>query len=83
MRVERPLPTIRRASIPSVEVVKTIWHPRSERRQAVLRIANQDELVRLTEGDAVGPLVLLEIQPAGVVFSHEGVQIQRRVGARP
>ena len=39
--------------------------------------------LRVAEGDAVGTLVLLEIQPTGVVFGHEGVQIQRRVGDRP
>jgi len=82
-QAEHSLRVVRRAKVPSVEVVQTIWHPRPERRQAVLRVANQDALVRLSEGDTVGPLVVLEIQPAGVVFDHEGLQIQRRVGAGP
>ena len=82
-QAEHSLRVVRRAEVPSVEVVQTIWHPRPERRQAVLRVANQDALVRLSEGDTVGPLVVLEIQPAAVVFDHEGLQIQRRVGAGP
>jgi hypothetical protein len=82
LQVEEPLPVIHRAKLPVVEVVQTVWHPLPGRREAVLQVAGRDELLRVAEGDAVGALVLLEIQPAGVVFGHEGLQIQRRVGDR-
>jgi hypothetical protein len=34
----------------------------------------------IQEGDAVGPLVVSKIEPSGVVFEHEGIEIRRRVG---
>jgi hypothetical protein len=36
----------------------------------------------LHEGDAIGPLVVSEIGPSGVVFLLDGVELRRRVGAR-
>ena len=82
MQVEESLPVVRRVRLPRIEVVRTIWHPQADRREAEVRTSDSDELLRVGEGDAVGPLVLLQIQPAGVIFDHEGVQIQRRVGDR-
>ncbi len=38
------------------------------------------EALRLKEGDAVGPLVIEAIRPGGVLFSHDGVEIEYRVG---
>jgi hypothetical protein len=34
----------------------------------------------LREGDAIGELVVLRIEPAGVVFLHKGREVSRRVG---
>ena len=39
-----------------------------------------DEVVTLSEGDAVGALVVKEITPSSVLFSTGDVEIRRRVG---
>jgi hypothetical protein len=72
-----------RASLPSLVVERTLWHPSAGRRLAVLEVEGRAGPVELREGDAVGDLVVLQIDPGGVVFLHRGVEIRRRVGARP
>jgi hypothetical protein len=74
---------VERTPVPEVLVRKTVWHPLAARRQAVVEVAGQGEPLELREGDAVGPLVVREISPSGVVFLHEGVELRRRVGANP
>jgi hypothetical protein len=66
------------APVPGVRVEKTSWHPSSDRRTA--RIAVDGGFEEIREGDAVGPLVVSRIEPSGVVFDHDGVEIRRRVG---
>jgi hypothetical protein len=75
----RPIP---RALVPTVYVERTIWHPMAERRVAVVELEGSDEALELHEGDAVGPLVVGEIEPSGVFFVYDGVELRRRVGAR-
>ena len=62
--------------------MRTIWHPRPERRRAELSVeeGGATRTLELREGDFVGPLKLSEIGPLGVTFVHEGVEIQHRVG---
>lgn len=76
------IPEIVRAPVPSVVVMRTIWHPRPERRRAELSVeeGGATRTLELREGDFVGPLKLSEIGPLGVTFVHEGVEIQHRVG---
>jgi hypothetical protein len=77
---------IERNPVPRVLVTQTIWHPRAERRIAVIeRVdgAEGGESMRLREGERVGSLQLVAIEPTGVVFLHDGVELRRRVGARP
>ena len=62
--------------------MRTLWHPSSDRRSAMIRVDGEDDTRQMVEGDSVGGLVLLKIEPSGVVFAHDGVQIQRRVGQR-
>ena len=81
----RSEPEVTRASlakvpIPEVVVTRTLWHPLSDRRSATVRVNGEEGSRQLVEGDSVGGLVLLKIEPSGVVFAHDGVQIQRRVG---
>ena len=71
-----------RAFIPSVLVVRTVWHPTAERRVAEIEVEGRPELLLLHEGDAVGPLVVSEIRPSGVVFLHDEVELVRHVGIR-
>jgi hypothetical protein len=74
--------SILRSPVPTVYVERTIWHPMAERRVAVIVLEGNDETLKLHEGDAVGPLVVGKIEPSGVFFVHDGVELRRRVGAR-
>jgi hypothetical protein len=71
---------VHRAEIPLLIVDQTIWHPDGDRRLAVVELVNSGEALRLREGDAVGPLVIWEIKPGGVLFNHDGVEVEYRVG---
>jgi hypothetical protein len=71
---------IHRAEIPLISVGKTIWHPDADRRLAIVELTESGEELRLKEGDAVGPLVIDTIRPSGVLFVHDGVQVEYRVG---
>jgi hypothetical protein len=78
-----PTPDIqvtRRADVPTVRVRKTIWHPRPDRREAVVAFGADGETLNLKEGDAIGPLVVKSIKPGGILFHHEGVEIRYNVG---
>lgn len=82
-----PLPraaerSIRRPPVPDVYVERTIWHPMAERRVAVIELEGSGEARELHEGDVVGPLVVGKIEPSGVLFLHDGVELRRRVGVR-
>jgi hypothetical protein len=68
-----------RAPVPDVRVERTSWHPQSARRVAVVLLGAEDPR-EVHEGDALGPLVVARIEPSGVVFVHEGVELLRRVG---
>jgi hypothetical protein len=71
-----------RAFVPSVLVVRTVWHPAAERRVATIEVEGRPEPLLLHEGDVVGPLVVSEIEPSGVVFLHDEVELRRRIGTR-
>jgi len=71
-----------RTPLPGLVVERTLWHPDAGRRRAVLQVEGRDGTVELREGDAVGDLVVQQIDPSGVLFLHRGVEIRRRVGAR-
>jgi len=65
---------------PEVTVKKTTWHPNPERRVAEVEVEGRKGALELHEGDAVGTLVISEIQPSGVVFLHGGERLHRKVG---
>ena len=71
---------IARAEVPGLRVERTVWHPIAERRVATIEFGQDAERREIHEGDAVGPLVVSEIEPSGVVFVHEGVEVRRRIG---
>jgi hypothetical protein len=77
-----PAEVAARAVLPGVVVERTLWHPDASRRLAVLQVEGRDGTVELREGDAVGDLVVQQIDPSGVLFLQRGVEIRRRVGAR-
>ena len=70
-------------SVPGLEVERTSWHPKPERRIAWVRVEGLADTRELHEGDVVGPLVVKEIRPSSVVFQHGAQEIQRRVGEQP
>jgi hypothetical protein len=72
-----------RASLPKLMVAGTSWHPRAERRTATVELEGRADPLELHEGDAVGSLVVREIQPSGVVFLLGDVELRRRVGEQP
>ena len=80
---KKPAPTlVATVRPPKLTVKKTVWHPKAERRVARIEVEGREGPVELHEGDAVGTLVVLEIQPSGVVFLHGGERLHRKVGGR-
>lgn len=67
---------------PDIFVASTVWHPIADRRVAVVELGGNGESVEIREGDMIGPLVVGEIEPSGVYFTNNGVELRRRVGAR-
>ena len=64
-------------------VLKTIWHPRPERRVARLEVKEGDEVLEVREGDRIEGFEVQEIRLSGVVLVRDGVISERRVGSRP
>jgi hypothetical protein len=71
---------IARAEVPALRVERTVWHPVAERRLALIEFEQSAERREIREGDAVGPLVVSKIEPSGVVFVHDGIELRRRIG---
>ena len=63
-----------------VVVTRTTWHPSAERRVAVVRGAGDSQEREVHEGDSVGSLQVLRIEPSDVVFLRQGVEVRQRVG---
>ena len=75
-----PKPTAAKAPpAPEAHVDSTTWHPDTARRLAVVSTPGGAP-VTLHEGDAIGELVILRIEPAAVIFLYEGREVTRRVG---
>lgn len=68
------------AGVPAVEILRTKWHPRPERRVARLRVEGIPEPVDVHEGDAVSTLVVTVIEPSGVRFLHGSHELRRGIG---
>ena len=69
------------AAAPEVVVTRTVWHPSPERRVAMVRAAGDSQEREVHEGESVGALQVLQIEPSDVVFLRDGVEIRQRVGA--
>ena len=66
---------------PVLRPVRTIWHPKAERREARLEaISGQAQVVR--EGDEIDGYTVREISPSAVVFERGGETVRVRVGGR-
>jgi hypothetical protein len=64
-----------------VAVEQIIWHPRSERRVAVVRVAGEPAARRLAEGELVAGYTVAKIGVSDVELLRDGVSTKRRVGA--
>ena len=67
------------APVPEIEVTRTIWHPRSSQRSALIKVSGASP-VRLREGDWLGSLEVGAIEPTRVVFRYDGVELRRGLG---
>jgi hypothetical protein len=67
------------APAPEIEVTRTIWHPRSSQRSALIKVSGASP-VRLREGDWLGSLEVGAIEPTLVVFRYDGVELRRGLG---
>jgi hypothetical protein len=67
------------APAPEIEVTRTIWHPRSSQRSALIKVSGASP-VRLREGDRLGSLEVGAIQPTLVVFRYGDVELRRGLG---
>jgi hypothetical protein len=72
---------IQRAKVPAISIEKTIWHPDAFRRIAVVKLLDDEEIIRLKEGDAIGPLVVKTINPDSVLFNHDSIEIVYNIGS--
>jgi hypothetical protein len=66
-----------------ISVLRTVWHPKPERRTAWLEAPGDASPRELREGDRVGSLTLLRIEPSAVIFDRDGVELRERIAERP
>jgi hypothetical protein len=72
---------VQRAKLPELSIEKTIWHPDADRRVAIVKLIDAEEVLHLKEGDAIGPLVVKTISPGSVLFNHDSIEIRYNVGS--
>ena len=63
-----------------VRVLKTVWHPKPDRRSAQVQIADQGEAFEVRESQMVEGYRVESITPSTVVLSKGGVTVTHRVG---
>ncbi len=80
---ETPTTKVSNSSLPEFRIRRTVWHPQSERRIAVIELLPSKEVLNLSEGDTIGMLTVKQIMPSNVVFLHGSVEVTRRVGELP
>jgi hypothetical protein len=69
--------------LPALVVTRTVWHPDPARRRALVQVEGRAEPLELRHGDAVGALVVANIEPSGVIFRMGDVEVRRKIGQRP
>lgn len=75
-----PIRKLERAPMPEFVVTQTVWHPAASRRVAMIRLKGEPAARSYSEGDGLGSLELVEIQPAAVIFRRGAVKIKRSIG---
>lgn len=69
------------AASDGVVVLRTVWHPKPERRVARLQLPGMEEPIEVHEGDSVKSYFVKAIEPSGVVLEHGGRELRRGVGS--
>ena len=62
-------------------MLRTVWHPKPERRVARVQLPGMDEPVEVHEGDSVKSYLVKAIEPSGVLLEHGGRELRRSVGS--
>jgi len=83
VRSAQPRKRIARAEPAGVSVLRTVWHPKPERRTALLEAPGDSTPREYHEGDRIGALTVLRIEPSAVVFERGGVEIREKLADRP
>jgi len=65
---------------PSVFVHKTLWHPQPSQRLAYVSMPPGTPAFEVREGDVLGSMIVLTIEPSSVLFGREGVELRKRIG---
>lgn len=71
-----------RNPVPPLVVERTVWHPEAGRRRAFVGLEDRTEPLEVGEGDSVGSLVVIAIEPSAVVFRQGSIELRYRVGAK-
>lgn len=66
----------------SVRVKRTFWHPRAERRLAIVELPGEGEFLRVREGEQLDGFMVTRIEPSRVVFEREGAEVVRPLEGR-
>jgi len=75
-----PSPKGESSDKPEIQVVKTVWHPRPERRSARVRLPDRVDVLEVHQDDVVGGWVVSEITPSAVVLARGDAEFTYRVG---
>jgi hypothetical protein len=73
------MPDLSELPAPEVVVQRTFWHPDPGKRSALIEVVGRETPLRVREGDVIGSFLLIAIEPAGVVFMHDGELIRERI----
>lgn len=63
-----------------IQVLKTVWHPKPERRSARVRLSDRIEVLEVHQDDVVEGYVVSEITPSSVVLARGEEEFTYRVG---
>jgi hypothetical protein len=76
----KPSPVASAEFAPEITVLQTSWHPTPSKRAARVKIAGGGAAQQLREGEDVGALRVVKIEPSAVVFTFQGRELRRAVG---
>jgi len=72
-------PILKPKPTPDIVVTRTVWHPFAELRTVRVEVSGGAP-VELNEGGRAGLFEVGTIEPSGVIFRYDGVEIFRKVG---